>query len=622
MRTPHLPHMNDTLTDGARPKRHWGGHLIQNAAALMLSSGGTALLGVAFWTIAARLASAQNIGRASAEIAAMTLLANLAQLSFGSIFDRFLPVSGTRTRSFVTRAYAMCSAVGLIVALVYLLAGFGHSFIPSSIGWRALFVVAVVLWTIFILQDSVLTGLRATRWVPVENILFALAKLALLPLGLLLTTQQGVFLAWSVPVLGATGAVSFYLFKKRIPEHEASRTVIEDLPSAREIVVLGAGQYAQALVSVFTPSIVVLIVIQRLGPVQEAYYYLPALIAGGAALFLWNLNTSFIVESSRDPTALRQHSNDTIRAAMFVILPTVGIGVALAPQILRIFGPQYSEHGTTLLRLLLLALPGTAVTAFYSAFAWLERRVWRLAVREVISAVIYFSVLLLLIGHIGILAIGVASLVASGLQGIFFLPVSVSRYRGTAPGRRASEPDQPTSSPSTAREPDVALTTAFAEEEDAVVSAEEQPLELALNFGPGPGLPVVEKVSREVGATGPSDDATLVQRLFNRRMLSLVLVVVDLVLLMMVFAHVSGPARLALGLVLGAFIPGWSIVGPLRLRHMALEVSLAVAMSFVLLMLSAQVLMTVHLWHLQGFEEVVCLLCLPSLVWQSRRRKS
>jgi len=618
MRTPHLPHMNDTLTDGARPKRLWGGHLIQNAVALMLSSGGTALLGVAFWTSAAHLASAQNIGRASAEIAAMTLLANLAQLSFGSIFDRFLPVSGTRTRSFVTRAYAMCSSVGLIVALVYLLAGFGHSFIPSSIGWRALFVVAVVLWTIFILQDSVLTGLRATRWVPVENILFALAKLALLPLGLLLTTQQGVFLAWSVPVLGATGAVSFYLFKKRIPEHEASRTVIEDLPSAREIVVLGFGQYAQALVSVFTPSIVVLIVIQRLGPVQEAYYYLPALIAGGAALFLWNLNTSFIVESSRDPTALRQHSNDTIRAAMFVILPTVGIGVALAPQILRIFGPEYSEHGTTLLRLLLLALPGTAVTAFYSAFAWLEKRVWRLAVREVISAVIYFSVLLLLIGHIGILAIGVASLVASGLQGIFFLPVSVSRYRGTAPGRTASAPDRETASASTARVPDSQLTARFAEEEAALLGAEVQPLAPS----PGPAVPVLENVPPEVGAIRPTDDATLMQKLFNRRTLSLVLVVVDLVLLMMTFAHVTGPARLVLGLVLGAFIPGWSIVGLLKLGHAALEVSLAVAMSFVLLMLSAQVLITVHQWHLQGFEEVVCLLCLPSLVWQSRRRKS
>jgi O-antigen/teichoic acid export membrane protein len=590
----NLPHMNDTTSEGTTESRRWAGHLIQNALALMVSSGGTAVLGIAFWTTAAHLASAQNIGRASAEIAAMTLLANLAQLSFGSIFDRFLPVAGSRTRTFVTRAYAICTSVGLMAALVYLLAGFGHNFIPSSAGWRILFVAAVALWTIFILQDSVLTGLRATRWVPVENILFAIAKLALLPVGLLLTTRQGLFLAWSIPVLGATGAVSFYLFKKRIPQHEASNATIEDLPSAREIVVLAFAQYAQSLISVFTPSIVVLIVIQRLGPVQEARYYLPALMANGVALFLWNLNTSFLVESSRDRSALRQHANDTIRAALIVILPTVGIGVALAPEVLRIFGSGYAQHGTTLLRLLLLALPGTAVTAFYSAFAWLDKRVWRLAVREVASAAIYFSVLLTFIGHFGILAIGIAAVVASGLQGIFFLPISVKRYRETAP-------DQDISSSRLAlplRDGDPHPET-------------EREL---------PGLdPAVAQISRaDNGADPLFDDTTLLKKLVTRRTVSMALVAVDVTMLILTLAHIHGPARLVLGLILGAFIPGWSLIGPFKLANPALEVSLAVAMSFVILMLTAQVLITVHEWHLLGLEEVICVLCLPSLLWQSR----
>ena len=61
--------------------------LIQNAAALMLSTGGTALLGLVFWTSATHLATAAAVGRTSAEIAAMVLIANLAQLSFGSIFE-------------------------------------------------------------------------------------------------------------------------------------------------------------------------------------------------------------------------------------------------------------------------------------------------------------------------------------------------------------------------------------------------------------------------------------------------------------------------------------------------------------------------------------------------------
>jgi O-antigen/teichoic acid export membrane protein len=427
---------------GTYRTRFRAGHLIQNAVALMVSSGGTAVLGVAFWATAAHLASAYNLGRASAEIAALSLLAFLAQLSFTSIFDRFLPVIGKGTRTFVARAYALCSAVAFAAGIIYLLAGFGHEFIPSSIGWRVLFVVSVMLWTIFALQDSVLTGLRATRWVPVENILFALAKLALLPVALALTVHQGLFVAWTVPVLAATGAVNWYLFRKRIPEHEAMNASIESLPSAREITSLAIAQYAQALINFFTPSIVVLIVIQRLGPVAEARYYLPALISGGVSGFLWNLNTSFLVEASRDPAGIRQHAKVTIRAAVVVLLPIICIGTAFAPEILRIFGNGYAVHGTTLLRLLLLALPGTAVTAFYSAFAWLDKRIWRLALRDLVLAASFFTLLFKFIGHFGILATGIATLTTSVFQVVFFLPIAIKRYQQTAPTDDAASPHE------------------------------------------------------------------------------------------------------------------------------------------------------------------------------------
>jgi O-antigen/teichoic acid export membrane protein len=416
------------------PPRPWGGNLIGNAIALMLSSGGTAAFGVVFWATAAHLASAKNVGKASAEIAAMMLLANLAQLSFTTIFDRFLPIAGNRTHRFVTSAYAMCIAVAFIIGTLYIRVGFGRNFIPSSFGWRELFIVAVALWTIFVLQDSVLTGLRATKWVPVENILFSIAKICLLPLFLALTSGQGLFLAWTVPVVVAIIAVNWYLFHKRIPRHEAENPTSENFPSRRELVSLAFGQYATSLISTFSSSIVVLIVIQRLGPVVEAYYYLPALISsGGVGVLLWNLVTSFLVEaSSSGPGELLKHMHDTIRAAIIVMVPSITIGVAFAPQILRIFGETYAVHGTTLLRLLLLALPGIAVTAFYSSIAWLDKRVWWLAGRELVSAAVYFAILLSLIGRYGILSIGIAGVVTSGLQGILFLPVSIRRYRAIA----------------------------------------------------------------------------------------------------------------------------------------------------------------------------------------------
>lgn len=55
------------------------------------------MLGVVFWGFAAHLAKPDQVGRASAEVAAMILLANLSQLSFTTILERFLPIAGKRS---------------------------------------------------------------------------------------------------------------------------------------------------------------------------------------------------------------------------------------------------------------------------------------------------------------------------------------------------------------------------------------------------------------------------------------------------------------------------------------------------------------------------------------------
>ena len=50
-----------------------------------------------------------------------------------------------------------------------------------------------------------------------------------------------------------------------------------------------------------------------------------------------------------------------------------------------------------------------------------------------------------------------------------------------------------------------------------------------------------------------------------------------------------------------------------------LEIALTMTVSFAIVMASAQLLMFVQWWHLAGFEVIVCLICLPSLLWQARR---
>lgn len=415
----------------SRVASRWGlgGRLVQGAAALMLSTGGSALLGVVFWGVAAHLASPTIVGRTSAELAAMVLLANLAQLSFGTIFERFLPVAGSRTRGFIGRAYVMCVSTAIVITTVYVSAGWAHGFLPNRWWTGILFVVVVVTWTIFILQDSALIGLRASKWVPVENILYGAAKLALLPFIVMLSASQGIFIAWTAPVAGAIAGVSWFLFRRRIPQLRNAPGPSEKLPDTPELFRLALAQYSTILFGTFSPAIVNLIVLERLGAPAAAHYYLPTLFTSGIWLLVYSVVRSFMVEAASERSHLRQHALVATRAIVAVTVPCIVVGEAAAPFILGLFGDGYASAGTTLFRLLLLSIPLTTVSIFYSTFAWLDKRVWWMSIREILSAAIFFAVLLALIGHLGIVAIGWASIVSSGLQGLFFLPITIRRIR-------------------------------------------------------------------------------------------------------------------------------------------------------------------------------------------------
>jgi hypothetical protein len=80
----------------------------------------------------------------------------------------------------------------------------------------------------------------------------------------------------------------------------------------------------------------------------------------------------------------------------------------------------------------------------------------------------------------------------------------------------------------------------------------------------------------------------------------------------------TSPVRYFVGLTLGLAIPGWAIVGRFNLRYAALEIGLSIATSVAILIISAQVLITVHYWHLTAFDIALSVAVLPSLLFQSR----
>jgi uncharacterized membrane protein len=107
------------------------------------------------------------------------------------------------------------------------------------------------------------------------------------------------------------------------------------------------------------------------------------------------------------------------------------------------------------------------------------------------------------------------------------------------------------------------------------------------------------------------------RRRHARANLSAALVAADVLMAVLALANVHGPVRAVYGLAFCIVVPGWSIVGLLRLDNPALEVGLTMAASFASFVVLAQLATSLGGWHLTFLQFFVCALCLPSLLFQA-----
>jgi hypothetical protein len=103
-----------------------------------------------------------------------------------------------------------------------------------------------------------------------------------------------------------------------------------------------------------------------------------------------------------------------------------------------------------------------------------------------------------------------------------------------------------------------------------------------------------------------------------RKVMTEALLLVDVTSLGLVVFQVHGPFRFVVTMIFSLTVPGWSVVGFLKIRDVAWIVSLCVATSLALEMVLGEILLA-WWWHLQIFEMLLAGACAAMLVWQLRR---
>lgn len=404
--------------------------LHRNGLALVGSLGATSALGLVYWALAARNYHPTVVGINSALISAMMLLGNLSQLGLANFLNRFLPRAGGASRRYIFSAYALSAFAGLIAASIFVLGievwAPTLRFLLSDRLMAIWFISATVLWCVFALQDGALVGLRHAHWVPLENILFAITKLALLLALAEAFSAYGIFASWTFPLLFLILVINLLLTRRVLPQHMAQQASPDEKFGRAEIVQFLAGDYFSTLIWLLTLNLMPIIVLERAGTSANAYFYLPWTISYSLYLVSRSVGISLTVEAARDPARLADYSFRSLVLSAILLIPAVTLVILAAPLILRLFGEEYALSGVRLLRLLALSALPNIITSIYISIARVERRIIDILLTFGALSVIVLGLSIYLLDRLGLSGVGWAWLIGQSLLAIYLL---LTRFR-------------------------------------------------------------------------------------------------------------------------------------------------------------------------------------------------
>jgi O-antigen/teichoic acid export membrane protein len=350
--------------------------LYRDALALLLNSGVTSLIGVAYWTLAARLTPPEVVGLNAALISAMMALASLSHLGLVGALSGFLPRAGAATGALVRRAYALAAVLALVFATAFVVAAPHFSGQLRDLerpGLAAVFVAAVLTWSLFALQDSVLTGLGRAVWIPLENIIYSGAKLVLVLALAASLGGYGILVSWVVPAALAVVPVSLAVFKIFIPSHlEAYGTEpARGTHLFRRFVASdGLGMVLAQMLSALFP----ILVMEQAGAETAGRFYIPWMLAQSLDLVAINVGMSLTVQGAHTQDQLPSIFRRVLLRTLAPVGLLVAVAMVAAPLVLTLFGAGYANASVETFRLLLVGSLLRVVITLAICAAWAERR--------------------------------------------------------------------------------------------------------------------------------------------------------------------------------------------------------------------------------------------------------
>lgn len=396
----------------------------RNALFLISTYAANALIGFIFWTVAARLYSPDDVGKATALVSAGFLVAQFSGLGMGIGLMRFLP--GERDKvQLINSTLSVLLGASLLLSCCFLLGiklwSPGLIFIYSDHLALATFVLFSTVFSLNTLFSQVFIALRMAKYALYQNLILA-SKIIVLFL-VLNCGYFGVFSSFTVSVI-ISWAVAVFLLRK-VFTHYIPHPVA-DLSSLKIMASFSIGNYLGDTLKTLTGFVTPLIIINLLGATMSAYFYIGWMIAGIFFNVCYAVNHTLVSNCAHEPGNLRRQTIKALRFVIMILIPSVLIMYFLGGFILSFFGEQYSEEALWLLRILSIASLPLALNEIFIAVYRIHKRIKPVII--IYGTISFFTLIVgsLLMQVVGLMGIGIAFLTAQVVIAIVLIAINRS----------------------------------------------------------------------------------------------------------------------------------------------------------------------------------------------------
>ncbi len=353
--------------------------MLTNAASLIGTTGVTAVLGFAYWGVAARRFSPESIGIAYASVSMMALLGSFCILGLGTLLITELPRQPGQEGSLISTALILVGVVGGVVGVLFALVApyISPQFSPlrASVMDVLIFGLGVSQTAITLVLDQALIGLLRGGVQLWRNTLFAIGKLALLfaiSVWISRVTAMSIYATWTIGgVLSLVALALFTLCKKSW----RSRNYMPQWSLLKKLG-MPALQHHLLNLALQTPTLVLPVVVTALlSGKMNAWFSISWMIVNVVFLVPSALTTVLHAMNAAQPATLAQKARSTMGLAFLTAVVANALLLFGTTQILGLFGKNYAMESAWSLRLLALAAFPLVIKVHYISICRIQDRI-------------------------------------------------------------------------------------------------------------------------------------------------------------------------------------------------------------------------------------------------------